>query len=291
MLIDPPGPKIKRQMLKAQRLASLKLHNLVSQKPVRDISATVDVSLTSFGDRLDTVAYAIESIAQGNFLPRRLILWISDEGFDVKQYPMLARLKLRGLEILETQDYGPYKKSYPYAAQLREPGIALVTADDDVFYPKGWLQGMLRKAQLHPDDILGYRGAAISFDVTGNLLPYAKWRRLSEPEAGDHVLLTGVAGIYYPFAFLAQVAVQAEKFKVNCPSADDFWMHHISLLTEMRPRMIDSGRMYLLSIPRTQKNPLHELNVTGGKNDTQFAAITTPGELAKIRRSAQDFVR
>lgn len=290
MQIDPQGPKLKRQALKALRLSALKSRNLASRKMLCDPAGTVDVSLTSYGDRLATVGYAIESIAQGDTLPRRLILWVSDHDFDVADYPLLARLVRRGLEIRESPDYGPYKKSYPYAVRLRTPGIDLVTADDDVLYPKGWLAGLLRAAQEHPGDVIGYRGAAVSFDADGAALPYAQWRRLSAPEAGNHVLLTGVAGIYYPFAFLAHLAGQGEAFRANCPSADDFWMHRLSLLAGVRPRSIESGSMYLLSIPRTQRNPLHRINVTAGQNDVQFAAITTAAELAAIRRSAQESV-
>lgn len=291
MLIDPTSSALARQFRKASSLTALKVRNIASRQPIVDASASVDVSLTSYGDRLDTVAYAIESIAQGKILPRRLILWISDDNFDVARFPMLSRLALRGLEIHKTQDYGPYKKSYPYATQLQESGIDLVTADDDVLYPRGWLQGLLREARIHPGDILGYRGAAVSFGTAGELLPYAQWRRLTEPESGDHVLLTGVAGIYYPTDFVAQIAAHGEQFRVDCPSADDFWMHHISLAAKVRPRLVESGSMYLLSIPRTQKNPLHRINVTAGRNDVQFAAITSADELAKIKLSAQEFAK
>ncbi|MDN5668317.1 MAG: hypothetical protein L0G87_07960 [Renibacterium salmoninarum] len=291
MLVDPPSSTLKRQFGKARRLAALKARNLSSRRPVIDPNATVDVSLTSFGERLETVGYAVESIAQGSALPRRFVLWVSDPDFDLAGYPMLRRLVSRGLEIRTTEDYGPYKKSYPYATELREPGIGLVTADDDALYPEGWLRGLQHSALEHPEDVIGFRAAAVSFDAAGKPLPYARWRRLEQPESGAHVLLTGVAGIYYPYAFLTQLAAHGEEFRTVCPSADDLWMHRISLLAGITPRMVASGSMYLLSIPKTQQNPLHKVNVSQGRNDLQFAAISTENELQKMRISAQGSVR
>lgn len=290
MLIDPSSSTLKRQFRKARRLAALKVRNLHSKKAIVDASATVDVSLTSYGDRLSTVAYAIESIAQGNLLPRRFVLWV-DQDLDVSAYPMLERLVSRGLEIRRTNNYGPHTKIYPFAVHLREPGIGVVTADDDCLYPAQWLSGLADGARKHPNEILGYRAAAVTFDPDGQVMPYAQWRRLTGLETGSHVLLTGVAGVYYPFEFLAKLAGHGEQFLLDCPSADDLWLHRIALIENIPVRMIDAAKMYILSIPRTQKNPLHELNVSQGRNDTQFAAINSAADLEKMRRSAQDFVR
>lgn len=288
MLIDPPSSALRRRLRKAHCLAELRARNVFSRTAISDSSSNIDVSLTSFGHRLQVVGYTIESIAQGRVRPRRIILWVSDEDFAVEDYPMLRRLISRGLEIRKSENYRSHQKYYPYALHLREPGKGMVTADDDILYPAGWLEGLSQGVADHPGEIIGYRAAAICFDASGAPRPYIQWHRLGQPEFGDHVLLTGVAGIYYPFEFLERLAEAGDAFLETCPTADDLWIHNVAVKAGFRIRKISSEGMYLLSIPGTQKkNPLHKTNVTHGQNDVQFAAITSAEELERIRKSAE----
>src|SRR4051794_26676324 len=77
-------------------LAAMRVRNRVSRSSVLG-SAEVIVSLTTYGTRLSTVAYAIESIAAGSVRPKRMVLWLDDpSGFEHRPVS-LRRLERRGL--------------------------------------------------------------------------------------------------------------------------------------------------------------------------------------------------
>ena len=99
----------------------------------------VIVSLTSYGPRIATVAHAVESIAAGRARPRRLILWLDDAARYQTRPAALRRLEARGLEILLTTDWGPHKKYFPALPIASAASLPLVTADDDILYPRFWL--------------------------------------------------------------------------------------------------------------------------------------------------------
>ena len=100
------------------------------------------VSLTSFGKRIDSVYLAIESIARGSTLPSELILWLDDETRYNSLPSTLERLARRGLTIKLSKNYGPHTKYYPYISSQHEFSLPLVTADDDIIYPRDWLHNL-----------------------------------------------------------------------------------------------------------------------------------------------------
>ncbi len=72
----------------------------------------VIVTLTTFGQRLNDVYLAIESIMQGSLLPNRIILWLADD-MRGKVLPVtLQKQMARGLEIEYTPDIRSYKNCY-----------------------------------------------------------------------------------------------------------------------------------------------------------------------------------
>src|ERR1019366_9435926 len=102
-------------------------------------TANVAVSLTSYGDRLETVHLTIESIARGRFRPKQLILWLAQDDYQGCLPPAVQRLRQRGLEVRSCEDVGPHTKYYPYVLSQTTYEYPLVTADDDLFYPSTWL--------------------------------------------------------------------------------------------------------------------------------------------------------
>src|SRR5690606_5888706 len=93
------------------------------------------VSLTTHGERISRVHIAIESIAQGNQLPGRIILWL-DEPDVLDALPQaLRRQAARGLEVRLSSNYGPHTKYFPYVRSEAVHHVPLATADDDVVYP------------------------------------------------------------------------------------------------------------------------------------------------------------
>ena len=124
----------------------LKKTNLTSSQSILEPTGPV-VTLTTFDKRIDSVFYAIESIAAGKVLPSRLTLWLEHELMADALPDSLQRLQARGLEILGTEDLGPHKKYYPEIQNERDEDRPFVTADDDTLYPVYWLQKLVESLQ------------------------------------------------------------------------------------------------------------------------------------------------
>ena len=102
------------------------------------------MSLTTFGPRIAIAYLAIEAIGRGILKPSRLMLWLDAREQGRALPPSLLRLAERGLEIRYCEDIGPHKKYYPFVASQRSFERPLVTADDDVIYPRDWLRELMQ---------------------------------------------------------------------------------------------------------------------------------------------------
>lgn len=278
--LDPALPRLPRLAYKAALISRLRLRNRLSLRLVTG-TARVAVSMTSYGQRLEIVAHALESIAAGSVLPSRLILWVDEPDFNVSAYPMLRRLKDRGLEILPCEDLGPHKKYFPYCREFAGNGLALALADDDLMYPHRWLEGLLSAGgQEH---IGGYRAHRIATDPTsGGITPYNTWKPASVDSASHANFLTGGAGVLLPPRFQMVLRDNGTAFLELAPRADDIWLNALAIRNGYRRRVVDAAGQHLTVYPQSQEHALHNENVSEGKNDTQLAAVFGPDDIAAV---------
>lgn len=239
----------------------LHLLNLWSRRPVTGTS-DVDVSLTTFGDRTRSVWLTLETIARGTTRPRRLILWLDDDSVVQNPPKRLRRLRIRGLEIKRCEDYGPHKKYYPYLLEC-QPLRTLVTADDDVYYPRSWLTELLRAHRK--DEVTAYRARIRTEE------PYALWPLCATKDASSRVFATGVSGVAYPPRLLAALRDRGDQFVTVCPRADDFWLHFAAVASDTPIRQVRSLPADWWPHLRLAGTGLWPGNLTGGENDAIVA--------------------
>jgi hypothetical protein len=243
--------------------------------------APVVVSLTTYGMRSQRAYMAIESIACGTRLPRRIILWVDE--LDLLRNPpiQLRRLMRRGLEVLPTQDYGPHKKFYPYVCSSAAHQIPMVTCDDDALYPRTWLQKLLTAYQEFPDVINGHRARVLSVKE-GVIEPYRNWSNCTTQQSSYRHIVTGVSGAIYPPRFLDEVRDAGAEFMITCPTADDVWLHCLAVRNGYRIRQISSAQADFPSVPGSQAVSLTIHNVGAGKNDVQIRATYTVHDIERM---------
>jgi len=256
-----------------------------STRPVVGDAPAV-VSLTSYGGRIKHVHYTIQTIADGVAQPKRIILWIS-KSEENRITPALRSLERRGLEIRLTEDYGSHKKYYPYCVAAAESQITkfpLVTADDDVLYPKNWLRELINAANAEPfPAIVAHRAHRITLEQ-GAIAPYLSWdleRATTEPSFAN--IATGVGGVLYPAEFAAQVGkTWNTEFMQAAPTADDLWLHSRSVLLQVPTRQVNH-----VSARVVEHHPgipsLSDLNVMCGNNDATISRIYSPEMISVIR--------
>ncbi len=248
-------------------------------------SADVTVNLTTYGHRIPTVFYAIESIARGRARPSRLILWLDDATALARPPAALRRLQKRGLEILPTPDYGPHKKQFPYASSRTDHTGPLIVCDDDTLYPRWWLEGLVRAHQEAPDHLHGYRAHRMALDDDG-IGPYSDWVPAESGVASFRVFATGMGGVLLPPAVLDALRAEGDAFLQAAPRADDVWVHAVAVRAGVRTNQVPAPSREFRQIPGTQRSTLYGENVRRGGNDAQIQQTYGPADVARIRADA-----
>jgi len=236
------------------------------------------VSLTSYGERLTATApYAIATIFQQTIQPDRIILWVAYE--DKEKIPqIMEKLTEKGLEIRFCEDIKSYKKLIPAIKSF--PDDYIITADDDVFYPKNWLEQLLAEHKKKPNKIICHRAKEINVDENHNLLSYNCWNFcIKECES---LFPTGVGGILYPPKCFHKNITNKELFMKFAPYADDIWFWAMAVINkeyfgDENPHVVvESGYSRNLQVIEPKQNhgenALWNYNSQGG-NDRQLKAV------------------
>ncbi|WP_338663238.1 hypothetical protein VQH23_24270 [Pararoseomonas sp. SCSIO 73927] len=242
----------------------------------------VVVSLTAIRPRLDRLPAVIASIRSQRHPPSRIHLNLSREPFmlDTGIGPEDLPEELRALEsagdlhIEFVPNTGPYRKLLPTLRHYAGQDVLLVTADDDVVYPKDWLGGLVAEAGA-ARSVVAHNCRAMPVR-DGRLLPYRHWIRLAESDAtyGDvppelHGLFTcpiGRNGILYHASFFHDLALLEDLMRV-APSQDDLAFKALMMVQGIGTRMVPpSGGGKVRDLP-SEGPKLYSANKAGGNDD------------------------
>jgi hypothetical protein len=229
------------------------------------------VSLTTHGIRLKTVYLTIESIARGYQKPYRIVLWLDNENLFHNLPQNIINLKQRGLEVRLTKNYGPHTKYYPQVidAQNFKKISPLVTADDDMLYPKNWLKKLIEAHNKNPNVIYCWRAKKIKIK-NNTISSYKEWSLCDHTRMSFLNFAEGVSGVIYPIE-LQNILYQAgDEFLDICPKADDVWLHMQTIRNGFKVCQLENKPKNFPCIPGTEKMGLVKFNVTENGNDSQI---------------------
>lgn len=237
------------------------------------LPAPLVVTLTSYPPRFPHLAKTLRSLLDQTVRPDAVILWIAYQ--DLTQLPEdVLALRTHGLEIREAADLKSYKKLLP--AWREAPQRYFVTADDDVYYPSDWLEGLVEEARLHPRSVIAYRAHRAPLDGNGAFLPYSEWdhatdvRTIAEPSA--RLFPTGVGGILYPPDAFGGPFADVALFMELAPRGDDIWFFWTARLAGTPQRR--TRRWFdIVEWPNSQDVALYGDNMLGEGNDRQLRAM------------------
>lgn len=251
-------------------------------------AANVIVSLTSYGERIAELKYTLYSLITQTVLPEKIVVNIafSDEE---KITPELRQFESCGVEFYLTEDLRSYKKLIPTVERF--PASCIVTADDDLFYKKTWLERLYKTHQKYPGDVCCHLVYKITHD--GNKIStYQKWIHNYKARGADrHIFLLGGAGTLYPPKTFHKDILNEDLYMKLAPYADDIWFYFMIVLNKKNIRQIKNPLANLRFV-----NPYREYGISGGttltqknvgenKNDEQFRAV-----LAHYKISEQEFI-
>ena len=220
-------------------LIRYKADNLGSISGVNQIKREVPVvvSLTSYEERFDELVISLYSLLNQTIKPDRIILWLSDEFEGVNDLPYeITRFIKNGLEIRFVKDIKSYTKAV-YAFK-EFPNAIVVTADDDIYYPKNWLEKLYHSYITHPQDIQVHRAHRVKLKE-GVIAPYESWdKHIEEESARYDNFLTGVGGVLYPPGCFSKEVLREDIFLKEAPTADDIWFWVMALINNRKIRVV-----------------------------------------------------
>ncbi len=124
---------------------------------------TLILTMTTYPKRVKYASKALKSVIIQNTTNARIVVYaFSDEYSEVS----------RKLYVFEK--YNVKIESYPHnlrqylkiiPALERNPDKTIITFDDDILYPAGWLKGLLRARLNYPNFQIAYRGQFIQREV------------------------------------------------------------------------------------------------------------------------------
>lgn len=235
------------------------------------------ISLTTYGNRINTVHITIDSLLTQELKPAKIILWLAKDEFP-NGYSDLPDELIKRVENIEwfnisfCDDLKPHKKYYECMRNYSNKVI--VTCDDDVFYPSDWLMELNKLHQEHPECICCTNAHTITLNELGNIQPYSSWIHLTDEQGPSLTLCPiGVGGVMYPPHTLDNRVFDKAFIIQNCINADDLWLKAMSLLE--RTKVVKTNKFWytFLNIPQSSENALSIQNVLQNRNDEQLENI------------------
>lgn len=256
---------------------------LIGRRPIGDGGDGPVVSLTSFGRRAGFAHLAIESVARGSRRPSEVILWLDEADLIANPPRGLRRLQRRGLSIRPCTNYRSHNKYFPYACSLPAHAKSLVTIDDDMMYPRRWLESLLAERPEDPRSVVCHRAHEVRVGADGTIVPYADWPKPLPGSESPCNFALGVGGVLYPPQMLDELREAGEAFLSVAPAADDVWLHAIALRSDRRIRAIGRyGDFDFFPIRGLRMPGLQGENVDQGGNDRQISAAYGPELMSKL---------
>jgi hypothetical protein len=238
------------------------------------------ISLTTIPERIGFVAISLDSLLRQSLKPDRVILWLSESNEPgcppigrQSLPPDLQRLMQRGLEIRWCKDIRSFRKIIP---TLRaHPEAIIVTADDDIIYPRHWLRMLYEAYQREPQFIHCHRAHLMQFDATGAALPYRQWQLLASGhmQPSKDLLPTGCGGVLYAPGHLHPEVLNEQVFMSLCPKADDAWLKAMSLMVNVACKKVTAETFTMIEIRIPNNRTLNSENLYRDGNDPQIKAV------------------
>lgn len=233
------------------------------------------ISLTSYPARIATVNQTVQSLLQQDISFKKIILWLAKEQFPNGEAELPNNLKSLLSEKFTIEwctDIRSYKKFIPTLKKY--PDDIIVTADDDLIYPKDWLRRLVLSYIKNPEHLHCMRAHRITFNHK-KINPYSQWKHSIETsDTGYEIFCTSGGGVIFTRKHLHSDVFNEELFKNLCPDADDIWLWAMAVLKGTKIHTVIPSLGELQYIEGTQDMyTLYSFNKTTDGNDKKISNI------------------
>lgn len=239
------------------------------------------ISLTSYGERINSVHHTILSLLCQTSKPKQVDLWLAKEEFEQAKLPEpLLALTKYGLNIHFCEELRSYKKLVP--ALKKYPTLPIITFDDDVIYPLDQVEKLLQEAEKYPNAVICHFAHQLPDNLSdlANVSEYRTWKRgVSCEKPSNNIYPVGVGGVLYPVGAFDNDVLDIDVFSKICPYADDIWFKVLAMKNKTLAKVVETPRAYetYLHIPNTQDISLWQINTS--QNDIQLKSVLSHYDL------------
>ena len=267
-------------LMKLRVIYDIRLRKTMTLSARQDPS--VIVSLTSYGKRVGgSVKYTVYSLLQQTVRPERVVLWLNQDDYRQENLPADLRLLCDyGLEVRFAKDIGPYTKIIHVLKAF--PDKHIITADDDLYYTKNFVEEFVDAHRQHPRAIITSYAKMPIKEGGNELAPYSAWPEYHHAAPDfeydrKRLFPLGWGGVLYPSHTFDDEVTNEAVFKALCPKADDIWLYIMGLRTKTEKRILTNSHIahYHTDLLRQYltQDRLTATNRFRGENDTQLQAL------------------
>ena len=233
------------------------------------------VSLTSFPKRFPYIGLCLKSLIAQTVKPDKIIVYLGSDSTPDMLTEEMIYFKKYGVEYRFDNELNlmPHKK-YFYAMQEYKDSI-VITADDDVIYPKNWLKTLYESYKHYPKAVSARRVHQIRFDEKGKMIPYDSWkdqcRSIKIPS--KQLIATGNSGVLYPPNCFNADAFDVEAIMQLCLRTDDLWLKCMEIKNDIPVVWVKNWQVKPASIDAEDNARLQDENIFTGQNDQVLRLI------------------
>lgn len=246
-----------------------KIRPIKQPKKKHQLPNQLIVSLTSYPPRFGKLYLTVKCLITQSISADKIILCVAE--CDYKSLPesiLLLENSIDKFEITTSEDIGAYKKIIPVLKEY--PNAFIVTADDDVYYPKEWLDKLITEWDSSYKSIFAHRVHEITYKNKSIPESYNKWNMsIKEQKNFVDYLATGIGGVFYPPGSLHSQSTNIDKFMDLCPNADDIWLFWMARLNNSCTKKT-SYNFNTISWLDSQGVALAGQNVNKNQNDVRI---------------------
>lgn len=253
-------------------------HSWEQRSPVfvqgKRVLSDVVVSMSTYKDRFKVLDTSLRSILNQTVIPWKICVVVDDCDIESIEGFLKENIDNGCVELLVgSRELGPHNK-YIHT-MLKYPDKTVVTFDDDADYRQDSLEKLYALHLKYPKCVCTRRAHLITYDDSGNPLPYRKW--INQCGTVDYpsfdLFATGVGGVLYPpglFRWDDETINAMKNFK-----NDDLFLKKIENDLGIKvattcekpnadPRITRDG---------AQANALYNINVRDGNNDKEVVRL------------------
>lgn len=181
----------------------------------------VVVTLTTIPARTAMLKPVLRSLIDQSEPADRILLALPHATRSGEPYPPLSQMALPpGVDVIRCEDEGPATKVLP--ALRLEPDAVLIVVDDDVIYPRHFIEILLNEHRRLRKAAFGFRGVRLSQGVPFYALDHVFATGISEPAAVD--VLFGTWGYLLPPRTLGEAVHDFSGYAPQVRWVDDVWI-------------------------------------------------------------------